>query len=341
MNMLADPPTQHNLSIAVGIPTANSEDTIRETLESLIDQTVSPDRIIVVDASTDSTPDIIQEVDSETPIPIECHEQSNEGRGVGDARKDIYSLLEEDILACLDTQKRVGSEWIEKRLNFHCENPEYDILSGISSDDNIDRPANGPKDTNFLRQSNCSIRKSALDRVDGWDQWMRRGEDWDLLIRLWTSGAQSYIRSDLACEFIEEDDTVTAFTKILGRPSSINYLRKYGRWYISFHPLHVGGDIASAVSLGLLPISILFGVFWSPVAFALLLVPVFCAGFYTYQKVFCGDTDLTDIRPQHSVLFIRFFLLGYTAIKTLIISRDHNWNMTGFNPENSTGNYRD
>lgn len=120
-----------------------------------------------MDASSDLTPDIVREVDSETEVPIECHKQSDQGRGVGGARSDIYSLVEEDILACLDTQKRVGPEWIEKRLDFHRENPEYHILSGISSTNVVDRPANDPKDLNFLRQSNCSIRKSALDRVDG------------------------------------------------------------------------------------------------------------------------------------------------------------------------------
>ena len=173
----------------------------------------------------------------------------------------------------------MGPEWVERRLDFHRENPKYDVLSGMRSDGVVDRPASGPKDPNFLRQSNCSIRKSALDRVDGWDQWMGRGEDWNLLIRIWTSGAQSYIRSDLACKFVAEDDTTTAYTKILGRPSSVDFLRKYGRWYVSFHPLHVGGDVASAVSLGLLSISVALDVFWSPLAFILLLIPVFCAGF--------------------------------------------------------------
>lgn len=331
--MRSDSTTERRLSIAVGIPTANNEETIRDTLESLIDQTVPPDRIIIVDASTDSTPAIVQEVDSETTVVIECHKQSDRGRGVGGARNDIHSLLEEDILACLDTQKRVGPEWIEKRLDFHYENPEYDVLSGMRSDSVVDRPASGPKDPNFLRQSNCSIRKSALDRVDGWDQWMGRGEDWDLLIRLWTSGAQSYIRSDLACEFVAEDDTATAFTKILGRPSSVDFLRKYGRWYVSFHPLHVGGDVASAVSLLLFPISVVLGVLWSTLAFALLSVPALCAGFYTYQKAFRGDADMTDIRPRHGVLAIRFFLLGYTSVRQLVVSRDHDWNMAGFDPE--------
>lgn len=336
--MSSESTMQYNLSIAVGIPTANNEETIRETLESLTNQTIPPDRIIVVDASNDATPEIVREVASETAVPIEYHKQSNHGRGVGAARSDIYALLEEDILACLDTQKRVGPEWIKKRLDFHYENPKYDILSGVRSDDTVNRPATGPKDPNFLRQSNCSIRKDALDRVNGWDRWMGRGEDWDILIRLWKSGAQSYIRSDLACEFVAEDDTLTTFTKILGRPSSVDFLRKYGWWYASFHPLHVVGDIASAISLGLLFISLTLTVFWSPQAFALLLLPLLSAGFYTYRKGFRGDTGLTDIRLKHGVLFFRFFLLGYTALKKIFFSANHNWNMAGFDSKYNADN---
>lgn len=134
------------LTIAVGIPTANNEDTIRETLESLLRQTVQPDRIIIIDASTDSTPNIVRSVNKNTSVPIEIHQQSTRGQGVGGARQDIYDLLEEDILACLDTQKKVGSRWIETRLQFHRGNPEYDILSGMRSTESVDRPATGPKD---------------------------------------------------------------------------------------------------------------------------------------------------------------------------------------------------
>lgn len=321
-----------NLSLAVGIPTANSEDTIENTLESLVEQTVQPDRIIVVDASTDSTPDIVRAVDERATVPIELHHQSDRGRGVGGARQDMFDLLEEDVLACLDTQKRVGPEWVETRLRFHRENPEYDVLSGMRSEEQIDRPASGPKDTNFLRQSNCSIRKSALDRVGGWDPWMARGEDWDLRIRLWTSGARSFIKSDLGCEFVERDDPESAFRKILSRPSSADFLRKYGSWYLRFHPIHPLGDIASLVSVLVIPLTVLLAVVWSPLALGLLLGPLAGSLTYLYLKAFRGEKGLTDLRPFHVVIAVRFFLLGYTFTRQLVRSSDHDWNYSGFDP---------
>jgi glycosyltransferase involved in cell wall biosynthesis len=323
-----------DLSLTVGIPTANNEATIRETLESLANQTVQPDRIIVIDASTDATPDIVRAVDEETKVPIELHEQSSRGRGVGGARQDIYELLEEDVLACLDTDKRVGPEWVEKRLEFHHKHSEYDILSGTKSE-GVDRPAEGPKDTDFLRQSNCSIRKSALDRVEGWDPWMSRGEDWDLRIRLWTSGAQSYIRGDIGCEFIKRDDPKLAFGKILSRPSSVDFLRKYGLWYLRFHPIQPLGDIASLCSLIAIPVALLLGTVWSPLALLLLLGPLL--GSLTYLHVKGTQSrdpkSLTDLRLVHAVFAARFFLLGYTMVRQIVRSHDYDWNYGGFNPD--------
>jgi glycosyltransferase involved in cell wall biosynthesis len=318
------------LTIAVGIPTANNEDTIRETLESLLRQTVQPDRIIIIDASTDSTPNIVRSVNKNTSVPIEIHQQSTRGQGVGGARQDIYDLLEEDILACLDTQKKVGSRWIETRLQFHRGNPEYDILSGMRSTESVDRPATGPKDTNFLRQSNCSIRKSALDRVEGWDPWMARGEDWDLRIRLWTSGAQAYIKSDLGCEFIEHDDSRSAFGKILSRPSSADFLRKYGLWYAQFHPIHSLGDIASLGSCFLVLFAAL-GITQSLLALSLLIGPLAGSLIYLWLKAFRSGDDVSDLKPLHAVIAVRFFLLGYTFARKLIFSTNHDWNYGGFN----------
>jgi cellulose synthase/poly-beta-1,6-N-acetylglucosamine synthase-like glycosyltransferase len=323
-------------SIAVGIPTMNCADTIEETLASLVDQTRPPDRIIVIDASTDRTPEIVRSFSAGVDVPIEVHEQSDRGRGVGAARQDMYELLTEDVLACLDTQKRVGEDWIETRLRFHAEHPEYGVLSGArTGGESTDRPAKGVKDPYYLRQSNCSITKAALDRVDGWDPWMARGEDWDLRIRLWRAGVRSWVKSDLACEFIEVDDPTDVITKIFERPSSVDYLRKYGVWYARFHPVHVLGDVASLGSLVLLVVAPLLAVVGPPTALGLLVVPALGAATYLYMKSFRNRRRLRDFEVVHLFVLPRFFVLGVTALRQLLRGGDHDWNYGGF--EDSEG----
>lgn len=324
-----------DISIAVGMPTMDTAATIRETLESLIDQTRQPDRIIVVDASTDETPEIIGNVAEETDVTITLLRQSETGRGVGGARQEIYEALSEDVLACLDTQKRVAEDWVETRLRFHSEHPEYDVLSGVRTEgEPIDRPAEGVKDPYYLRQSNCSITKEALDRVSGWDPWMARGEDWDLRIRLWRAGVQSWVKSDLGCEFIELDDPTDVITKILDRPSSVDYLRKYGLWYARFHPVHVLGDAASLVSLLVLVVAPLLAAVGSIAALGLLVVPVLGAATYLYVKTFRGRRRLRDFEFIHLFVLPRFFVLGITAAQQLLGGRDYDWNYGGFDSQN-------
>jgi hypothetical protein len=318
-------------SIAVGIPTMNNAETIRETLESLVEQTRPPDRIIVVDASTDETPDIVRSVAAQTDVAFTLRRQSGDGRGVGGARQEMYAELTEDVLACLDTQKRVDSDWVETRLRFHQEHPEYGILSGVRTEgDPIDRPANGVKDPYYLRQSNCSIRRDALESVNGWDPWMARGEDWDLRIRLWRAGVESWVKSDLGCEFIEMDEPMDAITKVFGRPSSVDFLRKYGLWYAKFHPIQVLGDVASLGSLLLLVAVPLLAVSVSPVALGLLAVPVLGSVAYLYVKTFRNRRRLRDVEPIHLFVLLRFFVLGITAAQQLLAGRDCEWNYGGF-----------
>lgn len=314
-------------TVTVGIPTYNNEDTIRETIEQVLDGTRPPDRVLIVDASTDRTTEIIEDVNSKTETPIHWYEQSERGRGVGAARQDIYERFQGDILACLDTNLRVDEEWLENRVNFHKSNPEYQILSA-SEIDNVDEEVTNPKLGHFFTQANCSITSEGLDMVDGWDPWLHRGEDWDMGIRLWCAGARSYAKSELdGSRMIEETMT---FGKWLARPSSVAFLRKYGLWYARYHPTHVLGDISSIVG----SIALFVGVtlsFVSPVLGLLsLAVAVGLAFLYLYvKKVPHRDGWL---RWSDADEVIRFFLLGYTAIREFKAG-DFPWNDTGFPPK--------
>lgn len=324
--------TNSKYTVAVGIPTYNNAETIRKTLESLLSQTRKPNRIIVVDASNDRTPDIVRNVSESSEIQIEYHRQSDRGRGVGAARQDIYELLEEDVLACLDTHQVVDENWLEKRMKFHRNHPEYDALSSTHSND-VERPIENVKDPNFLVQSNCSILKSALDRVDGWDPWMSRGEDWDLKIRLWTSGGETYVKSGLESKSLTKDDAEEAFGKILERPSSIDFIRKYGLWYISFHPIHLLGELASVFSIIAFAAALILAVIWSSLAIGLLSIPLIGSLTYLYMKSFRGQSTLSNLQMNHVIIALRFFILGYTMLRKLLTAQDREWNSSGFVPD--------
>lgn len=70
------------LDITIGIPIANNEDTIKQTLNLLTNQSRKPDRIIIVYHSTDSTPRIIDRTDHSVDIRIDLYKRSNTTSGV-------------------------------------------------------------------------------------------------------------------------------------------------------------------------------------------------------------------------------------------------------------------
>jgi hypothetical protein len=142
------------------------------------------------------------------------------------------------------------------------------------------------------------------------------------------------VKSDLGCEFIELDDLTSVITKILDRPSSVDYLRKYGLWYARFHPIHILGDAASLVSLLVLFVAPLLAVVGSLAALGLLIVPVLGPVTYLCVKTFPGRRRLRDFEFIHLFVLPRFFVLGITAAEQLLDEGDYDWNYGGFDDQN-------
>lgn len=314
------------LSVTVGIPTYDNADTIETTLRQLVEGTRPPDRIIVVDASTDATPEIVERVAAETDVRIDCYRQSDRGRGVGAARQDIYKRFDGDLLACLDTEFTVDDDWLEQHVEFHRDHPEYDVLSAADNR-GVDGPITDPKVSHFFQQKNCSLKREILERVGGWDPWFPRGEDWDMQIRLYRAGAKAYAKSSLEATPMHDGSPFVAFQKTRGRPSSVAFLRKYGLWYARYHPEHVLGDVASVGATGLLLFVLPLVVALPPVGLLALLFAVAPVVPYLYLKYIRHRDD--GFRREDVILAARFYLLGWTAVRELLRERDHDWNMGG------------
>ncbi|WP_255149713.1 glycosyltransferase [Halorarius halobius] len=315
-----------DLFVTVGIPTCDNADTVGRTLRSLLDAERQPDRILVVDASSDDTPEVIERVAAEYDVPVDCYRQSDEGRGVGAARQDIYERFDGDLLACLDTEVAVDDDWLAEHVAFHREHPDVDVLSAAPMA-GVDGPVTDPKRGFWFQQANCTVKREALARIDGWDRWLPRGEDWDAQIRLWRSGADAYARSDLDGESMTDETPAESLRKTWGRPSSVAFVRKYGRWYVGFHPEHVLGDVGSVGALGLL----VLGLFALPTFPPLGLVMLALAALPTLPYLYLKKVKHRDggfIR-EDAYDAARFYLLGVTAARELLVGTDRPWNYGG------------
>lgn len=317
-------------AVTVGIPTKDNADTIRGTLESLLDGTRPPDRILVVDASEDVTPDIVRALADESDVPIDYVRQSREGKGVGAARQEIYERFDGDVLACLDTNLDIPDDWLERRVEFHQNHPEYGVLNG-TKEPGVEAPAE-PGTGNYFRQANCSITREALHRVGGWDPWFARGEDWDMHLRLAAAGVDSYTMSAVGASHRQSETPLEKLSKKLGRPSSVTFLRKYGLWYLRRHPMHVVGDAVGVVSLLLVAVLPLVALWRRYVAVALSIVPLLgTVGYFHHRTNVAGDVTY---RLSDLPFVLGIYVLGYSTLRELVSGpRGVEWNHGGLEAE--------
>ena len=100
------------LTVSVVIATHNRASLLRSTLERLRHQSFEPgDEVIVVDnASTDTTPDVIEQAAEAFPIPLRRIHDLSPGKApalnaaIAAARGDVLALTDDDVL--------VGRDWI-------------------------------------------------------------------------------------------------------------------------------------------------------------------------------------------------------------------------------------
>jgi GT2 family glycosyltransferase len=173
------------LSVAVVVPTFNRPERVRDCLTHLGQQTVPPDRIVVVDSSPDArTESVVREFEGVV------YARNPMGRGrTPESRQIGFSLTTEDIVAFLDDDANARSDWLEELLQRY-RDPEVagvggSALNGIEGErasglgsiglllpdgrltGNFAADPGRDVDVDHLLGANMSYRRSAIVRVGG------------------------------------------------------------------------------------------------------------------------------------------------------------------------------
>jgi glycosyltransferase involved in cell wall biosynthesis len=181
--------------ISVIIPVYNGEKTIQETIESVLNQTYTDFELIIInDGSQDSTLEIIS---SFKDSRIKVFSYANAGvsasrnRGISHARGEYISFIDADDLWTPDK--------LEAQLKALQENPQaavaYSWTQCIDESGEASRRGSHISDSgdvyakllliDFIESgSNPLIRKYALIKVGGFDEYLTHSEDRDLWLRL-------------------------------------------------------------------------------------------------------------------------------------------------------------
>ena len=185
------------------ITSYNQGPMILEAVQSLCNQTLIPEKIIIVDdGSTDEySLNILNEIEKNTDllIPVVIHYQEN--GGVSSARNAGIKKSQASMLLILDGDAKLEPTYIEYVSNLLCDNPSMVAASSWMHTfgvlDAVVRPTGG-NIVPFLSHNCCPathiLRREVYEQCGGYDESMRSGfEDWDFFLSMLETAPEANI----------------------------------------------------------------------------------------------------------------------------------------------------
>lgn len=172
------------LTVSVIIPVYNGERFLAEAIQSVLDQTLPPDEIIVVDdGSTDGTSEIVATLSATAAVPILYIYQAN--RGPSAARNKGLQTTGADLVAFLDADDLWDLRKQEIQTAYLAAYPGALMVWGFvqmfemhgATRTSLHEPWHGPNLGSAL------FRRKAFDCVGVFDEGMRLSEDLDWYLR--------------------------------------------------------------------------------------------------------------------------------------------------------------
>lgn len=197
--------------ISVIIPAYNRKEPLLKAIDSVLQQTILPDEVLVIDdCSPFNTRDFLYEKGYLTGKPIKVL-RNEANLGPSGSRNKGLAHAQGELIAFLDSDDSWDKSKLEKQMQLFTSNPELDLVycgsMWISHDGKI-RPAEHHlyKDRLWDRlvegtwtphiSSTALMKKSALQKLNGFDPNLWHGEDLDLWMRL----AQQNMKVDFCPE---------------------------------------------------------------------------------------------------------------------------------------------
>jgi cellulose synthase/poly-beta-1,6-N-acetylglucosamine synthase-like glycosyltransferase len=191
---LAEPPT-----IAVVVPAFEAAATVAETIDSILAQESPPAQLVVVDdGSSDGLGEALVPYAGRIDVAVEPH------RGVAAARNTGWRRCSADFILFVDADDVLLPGKVAALRRLGQTRPDLDLLAtdmyferdgaraGRFGDANS-FPTERQRETILER---CFVvqpafRRSALERVGGFDESLNTAEDWDCALRLILSGSSA------------------------------------------------------------------------------------------------------------------------------------------------------
>ena len=230
--------------VSVIIPCYNREQFIRETIESVLNQTHSNIELIAVDdGCTDGTRSILDSFGGKI-IVLEHPGRVNKGQSA--AINMGLRAAAGEYIAILDSDDLFLPEKIEKQVEYLEKHPDIGLVYsngyGIDEYGNIlyqfygedhEEPSDPEKvlmDCYFLVPNNSLVRKFAFQLAGAFDESLRSAQDHDMAIRLSEVAKISYINDNLFY-YRRHKDSISSKNAELRWKNGFTILKKASKRY--------------------------------------------------------------------------------------------------------------
>ena len=183
--------------VSVIIPTYNRADLVAQAVQSVLDQTYNNiETIVIDDGSTDHTPEVLKEYNSEITYIYQVRSERSKARNEG------FRHSKGDYIAFLDSDDLWLPTKIEEQVQVFNEKPHVGLVytdiqfidaNGNTYDGDLswDKPAREVLYEDLMTHnvitgslSSVIVRRVCLDRVGLFDEYMNACEDLDLYRRI-------------------------------------------------------------------------------------------------------------------------------------------------------------
>ena len=246
-------------SYSVVMPAYNSAATIGRAIESVIDQTFTDWRLVVVDdGSGDSTAEVAQRY-AETDRRITVIRQRNVGPGA--ARNAGFGVDgSADLVAFLDSDDEFRPEYLDEMDKFIRAHPEHDVyhpnLRVIAASGSVTRFSSQDESISFgledllrgcvIAVGGAVIRLDLLRRLGGFQEDIHC-EDYDFWLRAFSHGARSlYLPLELYVYHQESSGRRSQDTRAGARDSVVAIERLLSRGLIPNQLVPLAHDVIAA-----------------------------------------------------------------------------------------------
>lgn len=206
-------------SFAIVIPAFNAAETVAVAVQSVLEQTVPAEEVIVVDDG--STDDLVAAL---APYETQLTLVRQENRGAASARNAGVRTAQTDFVAFLDADDVYHPRRLEGLAALGAKRPDLDILTTDTVFVWNGQPRGRYHTTHRFPVTDqpseilatcftfgCpAVRRSRLLEIGGFDQDLRTGEDWDCMIRLILSGSRAGLVDEPLLEYHVRPGSLTS-----------------------------------------------------------------------------------------------------------------------------------